>query len=71
MKTQEQREGDAVAIGTALLWLFAVAVLIWVSFVVVSSVTGLEDGPLIVVVWVLFGLASVLALGYLYRHRRG
>jgi hypothetical protein len=70
MKSQEQREGDAVVIGTVMLWLAAVAVAVWVPFAVISSVTGLEDGPLVLVFWVLFGCAAIPPLAYLYRHRR-
>ena len=70
MKSQEQREGDAIVIATTMLWLAIVAVVVWVLFAAVSSVTGLEDGPLIVVSWVLLCCGAVPPLGYLYRHRR-
>jgi hypothetical protein len=51
VKSQERRDEDAVVIGTAMLWLAAVAVVVWVPFAVISSVTGLEDGPLIYICW--------------------
>jgi membrane protein YdbS with pleckstrin-like domain len=70
MKSQEQREGDAVVIVTTTLWLGAVAVAVWVLFAVISAMTGLEGGPFIVVFWVTLGCAVVPPLAYLYRHRR-
>lgn len=74
MKSQEQREGDAVVIFTAMLGLAATAVIGLVMFEVASAVTGLVDSPLNIFGWVLFwAVLACLAsapLGYLYRHRR-
>ena len=74
MKSQEQREGDAVVIVIALLGLAAVAVLGVVSFELVSSLTRLVDHPVGNVLWlpfwVLVACAAVAPLRYLYRHRR-
>jgi len=74
MKSQEQRDGDAVVIVQTLLWLAAVAVLAGVLYAIVSALTRRFTAPLDVVVWVTFwvvcGSAAMAPLGYLYRHRR-
>ena len=69
MKSQERREGEAIVIFTATLWLAAVTVIGGGLLAVLAHVTRL-DGLLSVVFWVLFACTASASLGYLYRQRR-
>ncbi len=71
MKSQERRDGDAVVITTAMLWLAAVTVIVLLLHAGIAHVIGLDDGNLSTALFVaLLACAVAAPVRYLYRNRR-
>jgi hypothetical protein len=71
MKSQEQREGDAVVIFTGVLLFACLAAVSGVLLTVIHGFATLENDLLNGLVYVLLGGAGAVGLHYIYRHRAG
>jgi uncharacterized membrane protein YuzA (DUF378 family) len=69
MKTQQQRDEEAITIFAGILLFLVVIGAGAVVLLVADQLVALHGGLLDVLVYGIVGLAAVSMIGYLYRHR--